>query len=137
MDAQIVVTVEEAGADPARLEELALQLRTELLDTDARDVTRLHEGEAPPGTRAAELAAVGGLLVSTATSLTSLSQIIDVVRQWLRRGHPQQPGAESPAQGRSVELTLGQNTLRLSMASEEEQAKLIAAFLHAATSDAT
>ena len=76
MTRSMVLTVDEVGADPERLDVLSLQLRDELLATDAEDVARLRVGDAPPGTRALDLVAAGGLLVTVASSLDAVSQIV-------------------------------------------------------------
>ena len=53
MSADVRVGVVEEGSDDARLEELALLLREELLTLDVQSVEPYHEGAAPEGTRAA------------------------------------------------------------------------------------
>jgi len=73
----MVLTVDELGADPERLDVLSLQLREELLATDAEDVARLRAGDAPPGTRGLDLVAAGGLVVTLASTLDSVSQIVE------------------------------------------------------------
>jgi len=119
MDESLVVTVEEQDADDARLEELALGLRQELLETDVDDVRQLRRGEAPPGTRALDIAAIGGLLVTLKASTEVIGSVVDVVRRWLSRGD----GA------RSVTLTVGDRTLILQSASADQQERLIQQFL--------
>ena len=123
MSQSIVVAVDESGADPERLEELSLQLRDELLGTDAEDVTRLVEGEAPPGTRALDVAAVGALVVTVASTVGSVASVVEVVRRWLTR---------AGGDGRTVEMTIGEHHLKLVGGAREEQARLIEAFLRAA-----
>jgi len=122
MTGRIVVAVDEVDADPERLETLSLQLRDELLSTGAEDVARLTTGDAPPGTRGPDLAAAGGLLVTVASSVVALSQVVDAVRRWLGRG----------GGGRTVELTIGDRHLKLTGASSDEQTRLINAFLASA-----
>src|SRR4051812_42975448 len=61
MGAEVRVGVAEDGADEARLEELALLLRQELLTLDVQSVEAVRDSEAPPGTRGG-LAAIAGLL---------------------------------------------------------------------------
>jgi hypothetical protein len=123
MSQSIVVAVDESGADPERLEELSLQLRDELLDTDAEDVTRLVDGEAPAGTRALDVAAVGALVVTVASTVGSVASVVEVVRRWLTR---------AGGDGRTVEMTIGEHHLKLVGGPREEQARLIEAFLRAA-----
>lgn len=115
----LVVSVGDVGADSERLEELSLALRAELLELDVNDVQRLRDGPAPAGARALDVAAVGALLVSLSSSAGALSRVVDVVRSWLRRGSP----------GQTVELSIGDKTLKLSGASTEQQERLIQQFL--------
>ena len=124
MTRSMVLTVDEVGADPERLDVLSLQLREELLATDAEDVARLRAGDAPPGTRGLDLVAAGGLVVTVASTLGSVSQIVETVRRWLGRG--------GDSGGRTVEMTLGDNHLKLSGGSHEEQERLVRAFVEAA-----
>src|SRR4051794_32514028 len=123
MAAEIVVAIGEVGAGSERLETLSLSLREELLSAHAESVSGLSLGDAPPGTRAVDVAAAGALLVTVASSVTAISQIIDAVRHWLKRGNP----------GRTVEVTIGDNHLKVNVegTSHEAQTQLIAAFLAA------
>jgi hypothetical protein len=120
----MVLTVDEVDADPERLDVLSLQLRDELLATDAEDVSRLHAGEAPPGTRGLDLMAAGGLVVTVASTLDSVAQIVETVRRWLGRG--------GDAGRRTVEVSLGEHHLKLSGGSAEDQERLVRAFVEAA-----
>ena len=124
MTRSMVLTVDEVGADPERLDVLSLQLREELLATDAEDVARLRAGDAPPGTRGVDLVAAGGLVVTVASTLGSVSQIVETVRRWLARG--------GDAGRRTVEVSLGEHHLKLSGGSHEEQERLVRAFVEAA-----
>jgi hypothetical protein len=124
MTRSMVLTVDEVDADPERLDVLSLQLRDELLATDAEDVSRLTVGDAPPGTRGLDLVAAGGLVVTVASTLGSVSQVVETVRRWLGGGGG--PG------GRTVEMTLGDNHLKLSGGSHDEQERLVRAFVEAA-----
>jgi hypothetical protein len=84
MTSKVMLSVEEEGADDLRLDELARQLRSVLLDTDVEDVQPLVAGEAPPGTRSGLAVAAGGL----AASLGSLpvKELVGLVVAWLKSG---------------------------------------------------
>src|SRR5215207_7362728 len=84
--ATVLVTIGENGADDERLTELTSVLFEELLSGDADDVARVSAGDAPPGARAVDLAAVGALLVTLQTSVAVLHRVITTVRGWLGRG---------------------------------------------------
>ncbi len=118
--AAVLVTISEPGADPERLDELTLMLRGELMEI-AADVRPVSGGEAPPGTRAIDIATVGALLVAVKGSVESVNAIVSAVRSWLRRG-------TTP---RVVELTIAGTTLRLDAASEQQQQQLVDEFVRA------
>ena len=116
----------EDGADPERVSALTGYLRAELLQLDVEDVRPLPAGEAPPGSRAFEVAAVGALLVSLGKSADGLRAVVGAIRGWLARGD----GAR-----RTVRLELGGDVLELSEASAADQQRLIELFVskHAGT----
>jgi hypothetical protein len=115
----LMVSVDEGGADSERMEQLTLALRRELLQLDVEDVEPVRTGPAPEGTRAIDVAAVGTLLVSLTSSAAALTGVVNTVRGWLAQG----------SQGRTVELTIGDKTLKLAGASDEQQDQLIREFL--------
>lgn len=119
MGADIVVTVDDVDADPEHREALTLSLRNELLATDVDDVRRVEAGEAPMGTRAIDPAVVGQLVVGIPGSLAAIATLITTVRGWLGRG----------TDGRTVELSLGDKSLKLGGAGREDQDRLVAEFL--------
>src|SRR5262249_33766005 len=125
VDTQVWVKVEEGGADSERLQELTDRLRAELLELDVEDVSGVPETEAPPGSRAVDLAAVGALLVSMTDSMQLLGRLVAAVRSWLARSSAE----------RSVELTIGDKTLRVTNASSDQQDRLIEEFIHAVNGD--
>jgi hypothetical protein len=115
----LVVSLDEGGADAERLEQLTLALRRELLQLEIDDVEPVRTGPAPEGTRALDVTAVGALLVTLTSSAAALASVVDTVRGWLNQG----------SQGRSVELTIGDKTLKLTGASDEQQEQLVREFL--------
>lgn len=119
MDTHVLVTIDEDGADELRLEGLALGLRGELLNLDVDDVRHVRGGEAPPGTRALDVASVGALMVTLTGTTELVGRVVATVRSWLARG----------PKGGSVELSVGDKTLKLTTASPEQQEKLIEEFL--------
>ena len=88
----LALELSEAGADPARLEELTTRLRSELLDLDVNDVERVSAGNAPEGSKAIEWAAVGALIVTMEQTGPFLAKVVSTIREWLkrdrRRGRP-------------------------------------------------
>lgn len=64
---RVTVRVSDEGADSQHLEELTARLRAELTDLNV-PVAQATAGEAPPGTRSIELAALGTLIVTLSGS---------------------------------------------------------------------
>ena len=106
---QIALTV-EAGADAREREELTLRLRRELRQLSGASVERPVGGEAPPGTRAVELAQVGQLLVTLGGAATAVGALVAAVRSWLA------------AQGSgTVKMTIGGDTIEITGQLSAEQ----------------
>jgi hypothetical protein len=124
MDRQVRVDVAEDGADAERLDTLARYLREELSQLEVDAVSAVPAGAAPEGSRAFDVVAVGGLLVSIGNSQV-LRSVVTAVRRWLHRG-------AEPA--RTVRLELDGDVLELSGASSDDQERLVELFLsrHAA-----
>jgi hypothetical protein len=127
MDQHVVVRVDESGADPERLDAVTRLLREELARLDVDDVSSLRGGAAPEGSRAFDVIAAGGLLVSLGSSQL-LRSVVATVRGWLTR---------SPAGGRSVRIEVDGDMLELSDASREDQDRLVAMFLARHAPEAT
>ncbi|TDO52788.1 hypothetical protein EV643_102630 [Kribbella sp. VKM Ac-2527] len=125
MGAEVRVGVEEVGSDDARLEELALQLRQELLTLDVRSVEPYREGEAPEGTRGGLAALAGVLSVSLAPGLQAVGAVVAVVRAWLQRS----------GSGRTVKIAIDGDVIELTGASDAVQQQLVDAWVkkHSAT----
>jgi hypothetical protein len=100
-------------ADAEEVAEATLQLRRELLDLDVEAVELPRAGEAPPGTRAVELAALGALVVTVGPS-PLLGPVAATIRSWL---------ASAPQ--RSLKLELEGDVLELTGLSSKEQRRLV------------
>jgi hypothetical protein len=122
MESALALQLSEPGSDAERLDELATQLREELLALDVDDVERVSAGAAPPDTRAIDLALIGALLVTAKQSTDVVAHVVDTVRAWLKR---------SPEPTRTVHITLGDHSIELSAASSAQQDELVAAFIRA------
>jgi hypothetical protein len=102
----------EAGADPEAIAEGARQLRRELLELDVDAVGAPRAGQAPPGSRGADAAALGALVVTIAQSQL-LPSVLDIVKTWL-----------TASRQRSVRLELDGDVLDLAGVSTDEQHRL-------------
>jgi hypothetical protein len=107
----ICVTV-GPSAEADDVDEATLQLRRELLDLDVDAVELPRAGEPPPGARAVELAALGGLVVTVGQSQL-LTAVVAAVRSWL-----------ASSRGRSIRLELGGDVLELAGVSSDQQRRL-------------
>lgn len=125
MDRSLRIQLSEDGADDERLDTLTRYLRQELLDLDLTDVKPISAGESPTGSRAFDMMAVGGLIVSWVSS-DALRTVVSTVRVWLARGH---------SEAHKVRLEIDGDVLDLSVATTAEQERLIDLFVtrHAAS----
>jgi hypothetical protein len=121
MTNELRVQLSESGADAERLDTLTRYLRQELLQLDVGDVTALQAGAPPPGTRAIDAGAIGGLVVTLHQSAQSFVGVIASLRLWLRRGD----GIK-----RTIRLELDGDVLELSQVSLPEQDRLVDLFVN-------
>jgi hypothetical protein len=120
MGAELRLHLIENGADPQRLETLTGFLRDELLQLDVETVAVLPTGTPPAGARAIDATAVGGLLVSLGHTAGGLRSVVQVLQQWLARGH---------RAARTVRLEIDGDVLQLSNASAADQERLVELFI--------
>jgi hypothetical protein len=103
-------------ADDAALDQLARQLRGQLLDLDVDAVEALPSGEEADDSKALDLVVVGGLLVRFGPGIASA--VVSAVRAWVGRDGK-----------RSVTMKIGEHEITLQAATAEQQEKLVAAWL--------
>jgi hypothetical protein len=103
-------------ADDAALDQLARQLRGQLLDLDVDAVEALPSGEAADDSKALDLVVVGGLLVRFGPGIASA--VVNAVRAWVDRDGK-----------RSVTMKIGEHEITLQAATAEQQEKLVEAWL--------
>lgn len=123
MTTDITIELTETDADAEVLEQLTYGLRDELLETPVESVAIPTVAEAPEGSRALGIAAIGALLVDFAGSAEALKQVVGVVRSWFNK---------KPAQ-RTLKITFGDNVLELTAATDEQQQQLIDEFVERAS----
>ncbi len=119
MSRQMTITIHDP--DVERLDELSSVLRRELLDLGVDDVERASAGEAPAGARGIDVAAIGVLLVAFQEPLVAVTAIVGAIRGWM----------SSTRGANAVELTIGDQTLKIDSASREQQDRLIDEFVAA------
>jgi hypothetical protein len=126
MGDEVYLEIAEEGADDARLEELALMLRQELLALDVRSVEPYAAGEAPEGSRAGFVAIAGLLAVYLQPGLQAVGAIVAVVSDWLHRS----------GSGRTVKIAIDGDSIEMTGATDKvQQQQLVDAWLkrHAGT----
>lgn len=127
---EVLVELYDAGdATPEETEGTTQGLRSELLDLDeVSEVRRASAGPPPPGTRAVDVAALGALVVAVEPTITALSRVVSVVRDWLsHRGGSDQ-------KGQSVRITVNGQSIELAAATAAQQQALVDQFLRSAGS---
>jgi len=109
----------DLGAEslPEDLSDAALGLRRELLDLDVDAVELARAGEAPPGTRGVDVAALGTLVVTIANT-GLLNTVVGAARSWMG-SHPRG----------TIKLELDGDVLEMTGVSSEEQRRLADAWL--------
>jgi hypothetical protein len=112
------IELHEEGATSEELDRLTDRLRRELLDLDVDRVRKPSSGEAPPGARGIELAAIGALILEFGRSAKTLSTVIAAIQSWLG-GHG----------NRSIKIEMDGDKLEIAGASTEEQQRLITAWI--------
>ena len=100
--------------DPEELSELTARLRNELLELDVTAVDPVSDDQAPPGAKGVA-AVVGGWLV-VHLGPAGLKALVDAVASWAGRT------------GKTVELTIGGDSLKLSGTSADVQERIVEEF---------
>jgi hypothetical protein len=117
---EIRLQLAEEGADAERLDTLTGYVRADLLQLDVEDVSRTRAGDPPPGARAVDIVALGGLVVSLGPTATALGAVVASIRRWL---------SGDDGVRRTVKIEIDGDTLELSEASVAEQDRLVALFI--------
>jgi len=112
------VRVDAEGADVEEIAELTRQLRRALLELDVDAAEPVPGGQAPPDTKAGEALALGGLMVSLASTPGLLASVVDATQSWVAGRGP-----------RSVKLELDGDVLEVSGISSRQQDQLIKVWL--------
>lgn len=118
MATRVVLSVTEDDSDDVHLDQLARQLRSELLEADVGDVAPLMAGEAPEGTRSVLAETAGALALAVAP--LGLAGVVGVAQEWAKAALPRH---------RSVRLEIDGDVLELGGISRDRQEEMIAGWL--------
>jgi hypothetical protein len=114
---RLTVVVDGGGdTDQQDIARLTDRLRSQLLQLEVRDVAPIRSGEIPTHAKAGDVTLIGALAISMAP--TVLPAAVDLIGSWFQH-----------APVRSVEVTIGEDSLKLTGASKEDQRRLMEAFL--------
>ena len=114
INSKVKVELAVDNADAEELDQLTANLRRELLQLDVDEESREREGAPPPGARAAELIALGSLIVAIGKAAGALSSVVRAVQGWVGR-----------KPDRKVRLEIDGDAIELSAASPEQQQQLV------------
>lgn len=106
----------DPDAEAAELDAETGRLQEELLGLDVDAVDRAPGEPPPPGTRAAEVALLGTLLVGVGKE--TIAAVIRTIEAWVER-----------RSSRTVKVTLGDDSIELSNVSDQDQRRLIESFV--------
>ena len=115
VDRLIVQVLPVADSDAEELADLAGGLHAELLDVDAASVAPLTAEAAPEGAKG--LGDVAGWLVVQFGTLDGLRAVVAAVRGWASRT------------GRTVEVSIGGDVLKVTGVTSQQQGEIIDAWL--------
>ena len=81
--AELIIELSLEGGEPAELDELTRQLRTEVEELNIDSVEQISSGVAPEGTKAADFAAIGEMAVTLAPAI--IPPLFDLLKSWVVR----------------------------------------------------
>jgi hypothetical protein len=124
MSQDILVELVGDKDDAHEIDTLTQALAEEILRVNEVDsVGAASAGEAPDGTKSAELAAIGALVVAVAPTVEAVGKIVRVVREWFARRPDTTPTT-------TLKMSIGDKSIEFS-ASPEQQEKAFAEFIAA------
>ena len=115
VDGLIVQVLPAADSDAEELADLTGGLRAELLDVDATSVAPLTAGAAPEGAKG--LGDLAGWLLVQFGTLDGLRAVVTAVHGWASRT------------GRTVEVSIGGDVLKVTAVTSQQQREIIDAWL--------
>ena len=115
VDGLIVQVLPAADSDAEELADLTGGVRAELLDVDATSVAPLTAGAAPEGAKG--LGDLAGWLLVQFGTLDGLRAVVTAVHGWASRT------------GRTVEVSIGGDVLKVTAVTSQQQREIIDAWL--------
>jgi hypothetical protein len=81
--AELLIELSVDNGDPAELDELTRQLRTEIEELNIDSVEQVSAGPAPHGTKAADFSAIGQMAVTLAPVI--VPPLFELLKSWVER----------------------------------------------------
>jgi hypothetical protein len=116
--AELVIELSLEGGEPAELDELTRQLRTEVEELNIDSVEQVSAGVAPEGTKAADLAAIGEMAVTLAPAI--IPPLFDLLKSWVQR---------KPSTPVTVKVRVGKRTAQIEYDPTKTSAKDLEALI--------
>ena len=116
--AELVIELLLDGGEPAELDELTRQLRTEVEELNIDSVEQVSAGVAPEGTKAADLAAIGEMAVTLAPAI--IPPLFDLLKSWVQR---------KPSTPVTVKVRVGKRTAQIEYDPTKTSAKDLEALI--------
>ncbi|SNT53752.1 hypothetical protein SAMN05421812_108299 [Asanoa hainanensis] len=125
MSTQVLIRVAESGADAPCVQRLTDAFVDALRAEGVAGVETVRRGDTAVGARGVDWESLGLVLATIQGSAEAILRLVTITRAWLSRD-------SGP---RSVELSVGEATLRLSDASGDQQERLVEEFIRAVARD--
>ena len=116
--AELFIELSLEGGEPAELDELTRQLRTEVEELNIDSVHQVSAGVAPEGTKAADLAAIGEMAVTLAPAI--IPPLFDLLKSWVQR---------KPSTPVTVKVKVGKKTAQIEYDPTKTSAKDLEALI--------
>ena len=81
--AELIIELSLEGGDATELDELTRQLRAEVEELNIDSVERVPAGDAPAGTKSADLSAIGQMAITLAPAI--IPPLFELLKSWVDR----------------------------------------------------
>lgn len=118
--AALLIELSIDNGDPAELDELTRQLRTEIEELNIDSVEQVSAGVAPEGTKAVDLTAIGQMAVTLAPAI--IPPLFDLLKSWMER---------KPSTPVKIKVKVGKRTAQIEYDPTRTSAKDLEALIKA------
>jgi hypothetical protein len=116
--ATLRVDLVDDDLEPLELEEATRRMRDALLQLEVEEVDNASGGSAPEGSKSADFAVLGGLVITLLQTPQLFQSVFGVLGTWL-----------SGRSARTLKITLDGDTLELGAASDDERRAVVETWL--------